>query len=49
MITRISKTLSVNIELFKKFQELSKITRINQSRLIDEAIEDLLAKYQGAK
>ena len=32
-------------ELVEPFNELSKKTRINKSRLLDEAIEDLLKKY----
>ncbi|CAG7658871.1 ribbon-helix-helix domain-containing protein [Paenibacillus allorhizosphaerae] len=37
---------TLDIELEKKFKELSDITRINQSRLLDEAIGDLLKKYE---
>ena len=33
-------------ELVEPFNELSKKTRINKSRLLDEAIEDLLKKYE---
>ena len=42
---RKQKTFSVNLKLLKKFMELSDSTRIPQSRLLDEAIEDLLKKY----
>ena len=38
-------TLSINQELIDKLKELSKSTRIPQSRLVDEAIADLLRKY----
>ena len=38
-------TNSIDIELLKKFKELSKETRIPQSRLLDEAIELILKKY----
>lgn len=31
----------------KVFQELSDITRIPQSRLLDEALNDLFAKYEN--
>ena len=37
-------TNSIDIELLKKFKELSKETRIPQSRLLDEAIELILKK-----
>lgn len=47
-VTRVSKTKSFSIVLEKKLRELAEKTRINQSKLLDEAIEDLLAKYQGA-
>lgn len=40
-------TLSLEQELIDKLKELSKSTRIPQSRLVDEAIEDLLEKYRG--
>ena len=33
-------------ELLEKFRQLSADTRIPASRLLDEAIEDLLVKYQ---
>lgn len=33
-------------ELVEPFNELSKKTRIPKSRLLDEAIEDLLKKYE---
>lgn len=38
-------TNSINIELLKKFKVLSKETKIPQSRLLDEAIELILKKY----
>ena len=37
---------AVDIKLLKKFKELSKKSRIPQSKLLDEAIEDLLKKYE---
>lgn len=42
--TRIGNT--VNTELLKEFKQLSKDTKIPMSRLLDEAIEDLLKKYK---
>jgi hypothetical protein len=36
---------AVDTKLWIKFQQLSKETRIPQSRLLDEAIELLLEKY----
>ncbi len=38
-------TSSLKNELVPLFDELSKKTRIPKSRLLDEAIEDLLRKY----
>jgi len=45
---RKNKTFSIKTELLEKISQLSKSTRIPQSRLMDEAIEDLLRKH-GAK
>lgn len=42
--TRIGNT--INTELLKEFKQLSKDTKIPMSRLLDEAIEDLLKKYK---
>lgn len=39
-------TSSLKNELVPCFDKLSQKTRIPKSRLLDEAIEDLLAKYQ---
>ena len=44
--TRLVSSLDNN--LIKPLNELSKQTRIPKSRLLDEAVEDLLKKY-GAK
>ena len=38
--SRLSKTLMA------QFNELAKKTRLNKSRLLDEAVEDLLKKYE---
>ncbi len=39
-------TSSLKNELVKEFDELANKTRIPKSRLLDEAIEDLLKKYK---
>ena len=41
--TRIGNT--VNNDLLKRFKLLSKSTKIPMSKLLDEAIEDLIKKY----
>jgi hypothetical protein len=43
---RVQIGSSVDITIWKQFQELSKTTRIPVSKLLDEAMEDLLKKYQ---
>lgn len=48
LVNRTRFTSSLKNELLKEFDELSKQTRIPKSRLLDEAVEDLLKKY-GAK
>lgn len=42
--TRIGNTLDTN--LLEKLKELSNITRIPMSRLLDEAVEDLVQKHK---
>lgn len=42
-------TNSVDIKLLKDFKQLSKETKIPMSRLLDEAIEDLIVKYGVSK
>jgi metal-responsive CopG/Arc/MetJ family transcriptional regulator len=42
--TRIGNTLDTN--LLEKLKELSTITRIPMSRLLDEAVEDLIQKHK---
>ena len=37
---------AIDSELLELFRALSKKTRIAQSKLLDEAIEDLLKKYE---
>ena len=40
-------TNSLDIQLLKNLKKLSFTTKIPQSKLLDEAIEDLLKKYKG--
>ena len=42
---RTQWTTATDNELLEKFRQLSTQTRIPASRLLDEAIEDLLEKY----
>ena len=42
---RVPYATKIELELRDKIVELSTKTRIPQSKLIDEAIEDLLKKY----
>ncbi|MGD9156286.1 MAG: ribbon-helix-helix domain-containing protein [Bacillota bacterium] len=46
---RVQFTTSTTPNLLKDFQKLSEDTRITMSRLMDEALEDLLKKYEGKK
>ena len=46
LVNRTRFTSSLKNELMAAFTELSKQTRIPKSRLLDEAIEDLLKKYE---
>lgn len=43
---RVRFSTSMDIELSKKLEELSKQTRIPKSKLVDEAIEMLVNKYK---
>jgi hypothetical protein len=45
MEKRIRVGSSVDPTIWKKVQQLSKTTRIPVSKLLDEAMEDLLTKY----
>lgn len=40
---------AIDRELFEAFEQLHKKTRIPKSKLLDEAIQMLLDKYQGDK
>ncbi|MEI4615540.1 ribbon-helix-helix domain-containing protein [Bacillus cereus] len=42
---RFSSTLDKEIN--EKFQQLTEKTRINKSKLLDEAIRDLVKKYEN--
>ena len=46
-MSRVRKQWSTTTDgdLYKKFKKLSESTRIPSTRLLDEAIEDLLLKY----
>ena len=46
LVNRKRFVSSLANELVKPFDELSKKTRVPKSRLLDEAIEDLLKKYE---
>jgi hypothetical protein len=47
--TRKHYGVTIDLKLLDKFKELSESTRIPQSRLMDEAIKDLLEKFKGGK
>ncbi len=47
LVNRTRFTSSMKNELMAQFDELSQKTRIQKSKLIDEAIEDLLKKYES--
>ena len=46
LVNRTRFTSSLKNELIVKFDELVKETRIPNSRLLDEAVEDLFKKYE---
>ena len=46
LTTRKRITTTLNKELVKKLDELSKETRIPKSKLFDEAVKDLLEKHK---
>ncbi len=45
LVNRTRISTSIDNKLLAQFDELAKDTRINKSRLYDEAIKDLLVKY----
>ena len=46
LVNRTRFTTSIKNELYSALDELTRQTRIPKSRLMDEAIEDLLKKYE---
>lgn len=46
LVNRKKFVSSLANELVEPYNELSKKTRVPKSRLLDEAIEDLLKKYE---
>jgi len=46
LVNRTKLISSLANELVGPFNELSKKTRVPKSRLLDEAVEDLLQKYE---
>lgn len=49
LVNRVRVGNTIDIELFEQFKQLSETTRIPMSKLLDEAISDLLSKYTPAK
>ena len=46
LVNRTKLISSLANELVEPFNELSKKTRVPKTRLLDEAVEDLLKKYE---
>lgn len=46
LVNRLRLGTSLAKELFEKLHELHGLTRIPISKLMDEAVEDLIKKYQ---
>ena len=46
LVNRKKFISSIDKKLVEPYNELSKKTRVPKSRLLDEAIEDLLKKYE---
>jgi metal-responsive CopG/Arc/MetJ family transcriptional regulator len=46
LVNRTRFTSSLKNELMAEFTKLAEQTRVPKSRLLDEAIEDLLKKYE---
>lgn len=49
LVTRSRIGITLNKEILEKFKELSDTTRIPMSKLLDEAVADLLEKYSPAE
>ena len=47
--TRKQVSTAIDMEIYDKFKKLSDDTRIASTKLLDEAIEDLLVKYNVIK
>jgi metal-responsive CopG/Arc/MetJ family transcriptional regulator len=47
LVHRVRISNSIDKKLFSKLKKLSEKTRIPMSRLLDEAIEDLIKKYSS--
>lgn len=46
---RVPFATKIDSDIKSKIKELSKTTRIPQSKLVDEALEDLIKKYENEK
>lgn len=46
LVNRTKLISSLDNTLVKPLNDLSKLTRVPKSRLLDEAVEDLLKKYE---
>lgn len=49
LVHRVRISNSIDKELYNKLKQLSEETRIPMSKLLDEAIEDLLNKHSTKK
>lgn len=49
LVHRIRISNSIDKKLFEKLKDLSEETRVPMSKLLDEAIEDLLKKHSAEK
>lgn len=49
LVHRVRISNSIDKNLFNKLKELSEETRIPMSKLLDEAIEDLIKKHSAEK
>lgn len=47
LVNRVKAGTAIDKDLYEKLKELSKESRIPMSKLLDEAIEDLLTKHQN--
>lgn len=49
LVNRVRISNSIDKKLYEELKALSEITRIPMSKLLDEAIEDLLNKHSAEK